>query len=218
MKKLIAPLTLLLLAAALLPSCHKCLKGNKDVTNRTLSQDEIPTYTDVVNPITTDVRLVEGTKSVVFEGEQNIIATFKLEHSGNEITLASTEDCYDNRKDLLTVLTNPSFHKLTNSGTGNWTSDSLSFDPVIVLSGTGNFTLTGVSNSQNVLVSGTGDVDLLSMPTNDATITISGTGNVKVKPAGTLRVTISGTGNVYYEGTPTSIIQTITGTGNVIQL
>jgi hypothetical protein len=197
-----------------LNSCQKCLKGNKDVSTRELQSADIPGYTDVKSPLTMDVRIKPGAKSVIFQGEINILPTLRLEQSGSEITLGTTEDCVEPRKDLTAYLTNPNFGKLTLSGTGDITGDSLDFDPELVLDGTGNIDLGGVSANQKITLNGTGNIDLRDMPTVDATVVLNGTGDVTVWCSGTLNVTINGTGTVFYGGSPI-VVSSVTGTGDV---
>ncbi|MDX9770062.1 MAG: head GIN domain-containing protein [Tenuifilaceae bacterium] len=85
----------------------------------------------------------------------------------------------------------------------------------ILLTGAGTIKCVGEVSNLKATISGAGTFNFYDMPAQNATIRITGTGDVKVKAIETLDVTISGVGNVYYKGNP-AVSTTITGVGNVV--
>jgi hypothetical protein len=111
-------------------------------------------------------------------------------------------------------------NSITFSGAGSITAasldvaaDTFSFS----VSGAVECSIAGQVDSQNIAVSGTLTCDAPDFQCSDATVDISGVGNITLWATSTLDVTISGVGDVYYWGSPTTTTN-ISGVGNVQNL
>ena len=114
----------------------------------------------------------------------------------------------------LTTLTAPSL-RIGLSGSGNMELTANAADVSTSISGSGNVRLNGRTTSQNVRLSGAGNYRAFELPSAEATATLSGSGNIEVRAANTLRADLSGSGDVRYRGQP-RVSSTVTGSGRVV--
>ena len=106
------------------------------------------------------------------------------------------------------------------SGAGSITAASLD-----VAADTFNFSVSGAAecsiagqvDGQSITVSGTLTYDAPDFQCSDATVDISGVGDITLWATSTLDVTISGVGDIYYWGSPTTTTN-ISGVGNLQNL
>ena len=70
------------------------------------------------------------------------------------------------------------------------------------MSGAGEMTLSGRADTINLNLSGIGELDAMSLRARDATVSLSGTGTIRVNSSVSLRIDASGTGSVEYKGSP----------------
>lgn len=114
----------------------------------------------------------------------------------------------------LTTLTAPSL-RIGLSGSGNMELTANTTDVSTSISGSGNVRLNGRTTNQNVRLSGAGNYRAFELPSAEATATLSGSGNIEVRAANTLRADLSGSGDVRYRGQP-RVSSTVTGSGRVV--
>lgn len=102
-------------------------------------------------------------------------------------------------------------------------SEEIRFDIVIFelsdieLSGAGNFDLEGQGTATlDINLTGVGSVQAYRMPVENCYINSTGVGDCKVYVNTLLDVTITGVGDVYYRGYPSTINQSITGVGALV--
>lgn len=87
----------------------------------------------------------------------------------------------------------------------------------VTVSGSGDVTGSGAAKTLALEVSGSGDVDFSDLLTEDADVDLSGSGDARIAPSGAAKLTLSGSGDVDLSTRPTSLTQTITGSGDVTQ-
>jgi hypothetical protein len=81
--------------------------------------------------------------------------------------------------------------------------------------GSGDINLKGNTMDFEANINGSGDINGQRFKVNSADVSINGSGNCKLTVVDALKARIFGSGNLYYEGTPRSIDQQITGSGEV---
>jgi len=86
----------------------------------------------------------------------------------------------------------------------------------IDLSGAGDFTLSGTAETANIITAGAANVSATHLQTRDASIRLSGAGNIDIAASDHLSVDVSGAGQVRYTGNPT-IDRNISGLGRLEQ-
>ena len=74
----------------------------------------------------------------------------------------------------------------------------------------------GSAKNYKISIAGSGDVKSFGFVTEQATVTISGSGNAELSVAQKLKATLNGSGNAYYKGSPV-VEATTTGSGKVIK-
>lgn len=87
----------------------------------------------------------------------------------------------------------------------------------LTINGSGDVRARGRTARLNLTLNGSGDADLDDLVVTDATVSVSGRGDVRVGPTGRADVEVSGRGDVTLTRTPTQLAQSITGRGEVIQ-
>lgn len=89
---------------------------------------------------------------------------------------------------------------LSGSGEINAPSLKVSNQLTAKISGSGSININGGSASVNAQISGSGEIKAKGFSTNDATVTITGSGNVYLKANKQLTANLVGSGNVFYAG------------------
>jgi hypothetical protein len=209
------------------------INGEGDIVKKELKIDQ---FSGVSLGFSGNIILTQGnTQKVEVEGQQNIIDNIKREVK-NGTWKVNYEKNVRKAKPVTVYITMPILDYAAVSGSGNLTSDghfrnlenlkvkiSGSGDINLVvdarnvtssISGSGGIRLEGEAASNEVHISGSGDIYASSFKVKDCTISISGSGNCKVKVDGNLDVRISGSGDVSYTG-DCNIKSRISGSGDV---
>jgi hypothetical protein len=87
-------------------------------------------------------------------------------------------------------------------------------DLILDLGGAVQVVAAGQVKNLTVQGSGAGSLDAKSLGAENATVKLSGTGNVTVNATATLDASVSGVGSITYSGTP-KVTQSITGVGKI---
>ncbi len=82
------------------------------------------------------------------------------------------------------------------------------------ISGSGNVKLGGSANAISIGISGSGDFYADALAVQEATVSISGSGNAMVNASESLQVKVSGSGDVKYKGRP-KVNAKVSGSGDV---
>lgn len=101
------------------------------------------------------------------------------------------------------------------SGSGNVDLQVLCDKLETEISGSGEIILSGSSNESKIDISGSGVLKAINHNTGNCSVAISGSGEASVFPSGVLKATISGSGRVYYKGSPSDIVSSISGSGSI---
>lgn len=183
---------------------------------------------------------------VEVEGDPDMLAKVVVRTRGDQLLLEIGRDWLDRlTSGLLLVahrplhyhVTAPALHRLSVSGSGRVSCDSLSAEELTLnasgngdlqvhglsvgrltasIGGRGDFSLGGRADSLDLRVSGSGDVDAARLQLRQASVGVSGRADVALSVSEHLAVRISGVGTVRYHGSPT-VTQSISGAGKVLQ-
>jgi hypothetical protein len=82
------------------------------------------------------------------------------------------------------------------------------------ISGSGSIQLSGKAHTYDASITGSGKISAFDMEVQNASITITGSGDCRVNVSKKMRAKITGSGDVRYKGHP-RIIKKITGSGSV---
>lgn len=187
-------------------------------------------------PIITETRNVENFYNVSVSGSTNVFITygaaFEVKVKAFENIIPMLETNVQNGTLLIGLKTNvsndnsevyitmPSLLSVTTNGSGNIDTKGnfLGMDYFsATTSGSGIITIEkGSAKNYKVSIVGSGDVKSFGLITDQATVSISSSGNAELSVAQKLKATLSGSGNVYYNGSPV-VEATTTGSGKVIK-
>ncbi|MCF8237940.1 MAG: DUF2807 domain-containing protein [Saprospiraceae bacterium] len=242
MKTGIAFLSLVAFTSLFVTGCfrdHFCIKGTGDLISQTIDVDP---FTGIDLQIAAEVNLIQGpAQKVTAIGNENILDDLETKVV-NGVWLIQLDDdkCY-NYDNLVLTITVPDLDQVLLSGSGNIDMDNFSdqTDLTARILGSGNINLqevtgttkltVGIHGSGNIIghgafpdletlsieITGSGNYRGYPIQTNEATVSITGSGNAYVYAWDHLSIFIAGSGNVFYKGNP-SVSTTITGSGEVI--
>ncbi|WP_395651654.1 GIN domain-containing protein [Brevundimonas sp.] len=173
--------------------------------------------------LSADVTYVQGDQAgVVITGPKSLADRVRLD--GNRLTMSDSDDesyvvfGWSNGDRLSIVVTAPSVTTFDLRGSldldiRDYDQDTLDID----LSGSGEVTASGKTRALSVDINGSGEADLGALQTVDATVDISGSGDARVAPTGRADLSISGSGDIDLTTRPTTLNQTISGSGDISQ-
>jgi hypothetical protein len=90
--------------------------------------------------------------------------------------------------------------KISGAGKGKAEIDVGSFR--LDMSGAGDFEFIGRADKAELIMSGAGSIEALGLETREASIDLSGSGNVRIACSEKLTIDASGFGSVAYKGSP----------------
>jgi len=82
------------------------------------------------------------------------------------------------------------------------------------IAGSGSIHLSGKADVHQATITGSGEINAIDLDTQQASVSITGSGDCRVNASDKLRAKITGSGDVLYKGQP-RISQSITGSGKV---
>lgn len=213
------------------------ISGNGQITTKTIQTSGYDGISIAGNFYVTLVEGKEGT--ITLKGESNILEEIVVEVKGqnlhikpedrvnlkpssrmkievtipveqiNSVSLAGSgeiKNAFDLKTDKLTL-------KL--AGSGNIKLNISSGELESSVAGSGKILLNGRANELKGSIAGSGSVDASRVNSENASITISGSGSYNVNCTGELKVRISGSGSVTYNGKPDKIDSKVSGSGRI---
>lgn len=123
-----------------------------------------------------------------------------------------------NHDRLRITVTAPSVRNFALSSSGDLSiRDYDQPDLMVRIDGSGDVAAAGRTETVELDIHGSGEADLSGLETRDADVEISGSGEAAVGPTGAARITISGSGDVDLTRRPASLVQNVSGSGDVNQ-
>lgn len=163
------------------------------------------------------VALQEGSKeSISIEAAGIDLEKIETKVLGNTLKIGIKRGWYDNARiklyityrqineinnsgssniDLQSTVKGESF-VVNSSGSGNVTGSFEVRRLEINISGSSDMRLQGTADRQDISISGSGDVDASRLSGNEASVVVSGSGDVQLNVKGRVRTTVSGSGDV----------------------
>ncbi len=173
------------------------------------ADDNLQEY--IITEMEDDVLVVKMRSNIRFINSDRLkiyITTDRLE----QLTLSGSGNITGTSK-----FTGSEHLKLRVSGVGDIKLDFNTPELEAEISGSGSLVLSGETKDAKIQINGVGDCNAEAMKAENATVKISGSGDVKVFADNNLDVTIRGVGSVYYKG-EASVSQKISGSGEVKRL
>lgn len=227
--------------ALLLAGCGDC----NGPTVRATGPDEPETrtvadFTRLDASLEADVVLTQGSPaSVRLEAPRNVLNVVRTDVSGGELHLTTSGVNLRLRHPVKVYITVPTLTQVLASGSGSvrtatpWMVGDFIFHQSgsgladldltttgvlrTELSGSGSVSLRGAAARHNVNLSGSGSVAAFDLAQEQASVYLSGSGNVDVRVVTSLEATVSGSGVVRYKGAPT-VQSHVSGSGRVVKV
>lgn len=231
-------LSILLVISIAYNGCKKetnCINGNGEVMQE---QRVLDPFNKVIVIGAFSTTIDQGQNNTVdFFAESNIIPIIRTDVNNQLLRIIVNDgNCYNTDKDVEVYISSPDYEEITIDGSGDVSANNLNLDGLTLslkgsgvlnalmevqqltlnLTGSGNANLVGNGNQGIYLLSGSGNIYGSNFIQDNASVTVSGSGDIHVNVTGSLNVVISGSGNVYYKGNPANITQNITGSGQLI--
>lgn len=171
-------------------------------------------------PLNVTVKRGAGEKvQCVITGDDNIVPLIVTEVDTEELMIKAKES-YQSKTGLKVDIVIPrqrEFDALLQSS-GNISLEDVAEEQLLVrLEGSGNITATGKVKKVEADLSGSGNIQLSSVQAETAEVTLGGSGNIEVHATETLDVKLAGSGSIMYGGSPKTVNQSKTGSGNIIK-
>ena len=228
-------LVALICALTLFTSCFREI-GRGEIVSEIRN---VGNFTEIELTNSADVQILKGnTLKVEVSDYENLIEHLQVETINNKLIIKTKAFRMGlrNSKEKVTITIPDILKSIEISGSGNLIiTDDFKGIESFKISGSGNISaisLTNLSNI-NVEINGSGDIELSGSASNftskisgsgnincgyfetqNATCTISGSGDISIHAVQNLTATISGSGNINYYGNPV-VSSTITGSGDL---
>jgi hypothetical protein len=231
MKKLL----LVLLCGFILYGCGfmRCVHGS----GRVISQDrEVSDFNSVSIDGSANLYVTQGSEqSLRIEAEDNLLPIIKSKLEGRKLVIENKR-CMRNTRPVNIYVTMQDIHGIDIYGSSKIIGETkISTDELNInisgsgkanldieanrintrISGSGDMAFSGKATDFDVKVSGSGNISARNLLTDNADISVSGSGDCIISVKEQLDVTISGSGSVKYYGKPGRVSSNISGSGKL---
>jgi len=178
-------------------------------------QIPIKDFTRLTVNLSADVIIQTGkVPALCLEADDNLLELIAAEVVQDRLEIAA-RNSFSTQSNIKVTVTAPKIEAATCGGTGTLVAKDLNTDVfALMVSGSGNATATGKCKRLELSMSGSGEAHCFGLLAEDASVDITGSGDVEVSAEKTLKVSVTGTGDVVYRGSPI-VTKRITGVGDV---
>ena len=185
------------------------------------------------------VVLVSGKEgTITIQGDENIITHIVTEVKNNELHIYFEKNLsityrseititvpveeisgitFSGSGDILSKTTlNATNFNVKLSGSGDVDIDVNATKITASLSGSGDINITGKTKELEAKVVGSGDIDCGKLVSENATVAVSGSGDLKVNCTNNLEAKVAGSGTIKYKNKPATMNKTVAGSGEII--
>ena len=156
-----------------------------------------------------------GEESLLVIADDNLLPVLTSNVAGGRLILGTRSNTSIMNGKIEYHVTVKSLEGLEITGSSDTTIHKLDGDQLdIQISGSGSVTGDGSVSELNVEISGSGDYDGAAITSQDATVSVSGSGEILVNASQTLDADVSGSGDVVYIGNP-DVQQSVSGSGSI---
>ena len=235
-------LAILLSSAFFFTGCYKLepLHGIKGKGPMVLETRNVSEFTGLQVNVDARVNITIGSMtSVEVLGQSNILDILDVRTINNVLVIEYNESVWHHKR-LQIDISVPELSLISSFGSGEiivhnpLTTNELQLDifgsgsigiqqlsTIFVnsrIKGSGQITIDGFANVQHVNISGSGNYDASDLLSEEAGLTIFGSGDCNVMATNLLEVSIHGSGNVYYKGDPINSKFSVFGSGKIVQV
>lgn len=185
------------------------------------------------------VVLVSGKEgTITIQGDENIITHIVTEVTNNELQISFEKNLSITYRSEITITVpveeisgitfagsgdivskttlNATNFNVKLSGSGDVDIDVNATKITASLSGSGDINITGKTKELEAKVVGSGDIDCGKLVSENATVAVSGSGDLKVNCTNNLESKVAGSGTIKYKNKPATMNKTVAGSGEII--
>jgi Putative auto-transporter adhesin, head GIN domain len=179
---------------------------------------DLPAFAAIDLAGTNEVAVVVGGKqSVVVHADDNLIEAVITQVHGGVLVIDNTGS-FTTKSPMRVDITVPMLDTATLTGTGIVRIDGVKGKQFnALLPGSGVLRLSGIVDRLDATLGGSGDMQLENLIARDARVDVPGSGRLQVHATDQLRATVAGSGAIFYRGNPSSVMQSVTGSGAIIK-
>jgi hypothetical protein len=160
---------------------------------------------------------VGGARGVVVHADDNLLEHVTTDVQAGTLVIGETPGSFTTKSPMYVEVTAPTLDSLVLSGSGVVSVTRVDAARLKVsLPGSGVVRASGKATRLDVTLGGSGDAQLQSLPADDVTARVTGSGRILVNATGSLDASVSGSGAVMYVGSPEHVTKNVTGSGAVI--
>lgn len=199
--------TVTAVAVAALTGCMR----SGPMTSETRDIDEA---TAVVLDTSGDLVITEGDPALTIHAPEGVLERLTADVRDGVLELGSRGGPLMMSGRISYELTLPKLESIEVNGSGDVDAVASGGAFRIEISGSGDVAVSGTADALELTIDGSGDIEAGDLVARDATVSISGSGDVDVQVTGTLDVEISGSGTVTHRG-GARVTSDISGSGSV---
>ncbi|WP_298308002.1 head GIN domain-containing protein [Flavobacterium sp.] len=236
MRKLTVLLALISISIASAQNWDKeKVKGNGVQTTITRTTES---YDKILTEGSFNVELVSGKEgTITIKGDENIISHIVTEVIGNELKVYFEKNrSYNYKQDITITIPFEEISEISFAGSGNMVTKNLinatDFEAkmagsgdctleinakniVAKMAGSGNLKLFGTVENLEAKTAGSGDLNCNKLVSQNANVTVAGSGSLEVNCTNNLIAKVAGSGNIQYKGNPKIIDSKVAGSGDI---
>jgi hypothetical protein len=186
--------------------------------NGTIKTDtrEMPAFESIVTDGGYDVHITcQAQQSVAVQSDENILPFVKTEVSGGTLRIY-TKGNLSPTQGIRIIVSVPRLQEFTINGSAEGDVQNILSDAFTYASnGSSRMKLSGSADELKIHIAGSAKVDADSLPAKEVKVHIEGSGTVHCRASNSIDARIDGSGTIKYHGEPTSVKQSINGSGSV---
>lgn len=182
---------------------------------------QVAEFTEVELAGSADVEVtVGGEQKVVVEADDNILPLVETNVvNGRLVIRIKPNNSILTGFTVRVSITMPAMQAALLTGSGNLTVRDLTGEKVeLTLSGSGNIVVDGKVTELTAELTGSGNIQCEDLDAEVVTAKLSGSGNINVNATRELDARLLGSGNIRYGGSPATVKETDSGSGEIIPL
>jgi hypothetical protein len=236
--KTIFLLAILVTGAMLIAGCSMIPQTCIDGSGRVITEDRaVPVFQSVTLNTPAVLTVIQGSpQGVQITADDNVLPLISTTVRNGVLSIGYTRPCILPTSAVQIHARSADISRLSILGAGDIRSDGVIRGSTLTsaitgsgnmnlaaevstlsssITGTGVVVLTGTADDLALSIPGAGTIDASKLRASRVTVEILGSGNALVDVTDSLTVKITGSGSVLYSGNPSSIDQSITGSGTI---
>jgi hypothetical protein len=176
----------------------------------------VPAFSKIELAGSPEVEVVVGKAvSLTVTADDNLLPLIDTEVKGHTLEIGS-HDSYNSHVGVKVKITVPTLEGANISGSGDIHVTGLKAGEMEArITGSGNLAIVGAADRLNAHITGSGNLKAEELAAKHVHVTVTGSGDAKVRATDEIDAHITGSGNVRYAGNPAQVKRSVTGSGEI---